>query len=87
MSLKKINLYRPNTPFEEESWFLAGMMHEDDLFSYVYRIQKILAYAFIFSLIVGILGGFYFLVIDLQSQIVKLSKSVRENRRDEKTEY
>jgi diguanylate cyclase (GGDEF)-like protein len=83
LSLKKINLYRPNTPFEEESWFLAGMMHEDDLFSYVYRIQKILAYAFIFSLIVGILGGFIF-SYRFAKPIVKLSKSVRENRRDEK---
>ena len=83
LSLEQINLYRPNTPFEEESWYLAGLIHEKDLFSYVNSIQKIIVFAFIMSLIIGITGGLIF-SYRFAKPIVNLSKNVRQNRKSEK---
>ncbi len=79
LSLDKMNLYRPHTPFEQESWYLVGMMHEKDLFAYVYQVQMILLIAFLVSLVFGILGAYIF-SYRFAKPIVNLSKSVRENR-------
>ncbi len=77
-SVERIGLYNFNTPFESEEWFLIGMMTENQLLSYVRRIQRILWISFIASLVMGIIGG-YVISYGFTKPIAKLAKQVRES--------
>ena len=79
---QELRLYDTNTPFEQESWYLVGFMREDELFSYVNRIQWILWAALIVSLILGSIGGIYF-SYKFSKPIVDLSKKVRLSNKNE----
>ena len=55
--IDEIGLYKANTPFENESWYLIGLMREDHLLSYFNRIKNILELSVLASIVIGILGG------------------------------
>lgn len=82
-NMSKIGLYKHNTPFEEESWYLIAFMREHDLFSYAEKIQTILWLAFIGSLVLGVIGSRLF-SIWFSKPIVQLAKKVRNSDNDQK---
>ena len=75
--VEKFGLYKNNTPFEEEQWYLVGMMTENYLFSYVLRIQRILMMSLSISIFISIIGGYIF-SYRFTKPIMKLAKQVRE---------
>ena len=80
--VEELRLYQSNTPFEDESWYLVGLMREEDLFSYVNRINWILWGAFAIALIFGLVGGIYF-SYKFSKPIVDLSRKVRSSNKNE----
>lgn len=74
-SIDRLNLYAYNTPFENETWYLIGLMRESDLFSYVNRIQNILWLSLGLAVVVGIIGGIFF-SYRFSKPIISLSKEV-----------
>lgn len=76
--VEKIGLYKNNTPFEGEQWYLIGMMTENYLFSYVLKIQMILWMSLSFSILIAIIGG-YIISYRFTKPIIKLAKQVRES--------
>lgn len=76
--VEKISLYKNNTPFEDEQWYLIGMMTEHSLFSYVLKIQNILWISLSLSILIGIIGG-YTISYKFTKPIIKLAKQVRES--------
>lgn len=76
-----ISLYSNNTPYEEETWSLVGLMREDDLLSYVHRIQYIIMVALIVALVLGIAGGLYF-SNRFTKPIVRLADFVRDRKNE-----
>lgn len=80
-SVEKIGLYNVNTPFESEKWYLIGMMTENQLLSYVRKIQQILWISFVSSLAMGVIGG-YFVSYRLTKPIAELAQQVRESDKD-----
>ncbi len=75
--VEKMGLYNYNTPFEEEQWYIVGMMGEKNLLNFVYKIQRIIFMSFIGSIILGAIGG-YFFSYKFTKPIVNLAKKVRE---------
>lgn len=51
--VNKMGMYYNNTPFANEEWFLIGLMEESDLLHYSQKIERILVYAFLISIIAG----------------------------------
>ncbi len=78
LSVDEIGLYQANTPFQEEHWYLVGMMREDHLFSYVRRIQSILWVATISSIVIGVIGG-YIVSYRFTKPITILAKKVKDS--------
>lgn len=76
--VEKFGLYKNNTPFEGEQWYLIGMMTENYLFSYVLKIQRILWMSLSFSIFIAIIGG-YIISYRFTKPIIKLAKQVRES--------
>ena len=76
-----ISLYRNNTPYEEETWSLVGLMREDNLLSYVHRIQYIIMAALLVSLVLGMAGGLYF-SNRFTRPIVRLADFVRDKKNE-----
>ncbi|MVX62461.1 diguanylate cyclase [Clostridium chromiireducens] len=76
--IEKIGLYKSNTPFEEEEWYLVGMMTEHSLFSHVLKIKNILWISLSISILIGIIGG-YIISYKFTKPIIKLAKQVRES--------
>ena len=76
-----ISLYGNNTPYEEETWSLVGLMREDDLLSYVHRIQYIIMAALLAALILGIGGGLFF-SNRFTRPIVRLADFVRDRENE-----
>ncbi|GAU76598.1 diguanylate cyclase domain-containing protein [Fusibacter sp. 3D3] len=77
-SVEKIGLYQFNTPFEDEQWYLIGLMREDYLLNYVNRIKQILWMSLWTSIIVGIFGGIL-ISYQVSRPIINLAKQVRES--------
>ncbi|WP_052090860.1 diguanylate cyclase [Desulfosporosinus sp. HMP52] len=76
--LERIGLYKFNTPFEEESWYLVGLMTENHLLNYVRKIQQILGMSLLASIAIGIVGG-YFISYRFTKPITQLVKQVKES--------
>lgn len=74
----QIGLYQNNTPFEEEEWYLIGIMREDYLLSYSNQIKQILWLSLITAIVLGGVGGIY-ISYQATKPIVKLSDQVRKN--------
>lgn len=77
-SVEKLNLYQYNTPFEEEHWYLVGIMGEDYLLSYANRIKQILWVSLIIALILGGIGA-SFISLRITKPIVKLASQVNDS--------
>ncbi len=58
-AVEKIGLYQFNTPFENEEWYLIGIMREDYLLSYANQIKQTLWMSLIMALVLGSLGGIF----------------------------
>ncbi|WNF38283.1 diguanylate cyclase [Bacillaceae bacterium IKA-2] len=77
-SVQKMGLYNYNTPFEEEEWYLIGLMEQNKLLSFVKKIQSILLISFLGSSVIGGVGG-YFISYAFTKPIIHLAKQVRES--------
>ena len=75
-SIEKVGLYQYNTPFENEQWYIVGIMREDYLLSYAYRIKQILIISFGLSLLIGAVSG-VFVSLRFTRPIVSLANQVR----------
>ena len=51
--LNPMGMYYHNTPFEGEEWYLIGLMAHPDLFQFPEKIEDILNYSFLLSLVIG----------------------------------
>jgi len=80
--MERIGLYNVNTPFEDESWYLIGMMTENHLLSYTNKIKKILWVSLMVSILIGIIGG-YIISYRFTKPITELVKQVKENEKDD----
>ncbi|ADI00431.1 diguanylate cyclase domain-containing protein [Salisediminibacterium selenitireducens] len=76
-SVRELGLYGANTPFEDEDWFLIGLMEDHELLAYVNRIQMILTASLIGSIVIGAVGG-YLISTRFTSPIISLSEQVQE---------
>ena len=79
-SIQKIGIYLNNTPFQEEEWYLIGLMGEETLLSYVNNIRTILYMSLFVSVLIGIVGSSY-ISYRVTRPIINLSKKVRESER------
>ena len=79
--VKEMGLYQINTPFDNEEWFLVGIMREDFLFRYSSTINKIIWISMITAIILGSLGGF-FTSFQITKPIVSLARQVKEKEND-----
>lgn len=75
-SIEKVGLYQYNTPFEDEQWYIVGIMREDYLLSYAYRIKQILWISFGMSLLIGAVSGAV-VSLGFTRPIVSLANQVR----------
>lgn len=57
-SVKKLEVYSYNTPFEQEEWVLAGMARKDSLLSFYNYIRRMLIGSMMFPVIFSLLGVF-----------------------------
>lgn len=77
-SVEKIGMYQNNTPFEDEMWYLMGIMREDYLLSYANRIQQVLWLTLFVALLFG--GGCAILIsVQMSKPIVKLAHEVNDS--------
>lgn len=74
--VEKVGLYQLNTPFENEEWYLVGLMREDYLLNYVTRIQQILMLSLLVSIILGAIGGII-ISFQMSKPITHLAKVVK----------
>ena len=77
-SVEKVGLYQYNTPFEEEQWYLVGIMREDYLLSYAARIKQILWISLFIALLLGAVSA-SFISIQMSKPIVKLARQVNDS--------
>ncbi len=76
--VEKLGLYKTNTPFENEEWFLIGTMREDYLFSNSSDIKQILLFSIALAIILGSVGG-VLISFQITKPIVNLAKEVKAN--------
>lgn len=79
--VEKINLYNVNTPFEDEQWFLVGIMPNSSLLSYVIKIKWIIFISLPLSILVGTIYAFV-ISNKFTRPIITLAKQVRESHKD-----
>jgi diguanylate cyclase (GGDEF)-like protein len=79
--IEEMGLYSSNTPFQEKQWYLIGMMRGNYLLDYFYKIEQILFISVIFSILIGIIGG-YFISYRFTKPIIRLAKQVKESKKD-----
>lgn len=77
LSMEKLNLYNNNTPYENQEWYLSGMMREDDLLVFTSKIKLTLLYAIVGSLLMGLILSII-LSIWISKPVVSLADSIRK---------
>jgi diguanylate cyclase (GGDEF)-like protein len=85
-SMARIGLYQTNTPFEDEEWYLVGIMRSDYLFSYVNRIQQTLVVSLFVAIIIGAIGGII-ISVQMTKPIVALAKQVKDGERHREIKF
>ncbi|MBS7525404.1 GGDEF domain-containing protein [Fusibacter paucivorans] len=85
-SMERIGLYQTNTPFEDEEWYLVGIMRSDYLFSYVNRIRQTLVVSLFVAILIGAIGGII-ISIQMTKPIVALAKQVKEGERHREIKF
>ncbi len=56
--MKEIQLYNENTPFQNERWYLIGLMSGNSLLEFVHKLQNIMLISLLTSILIGIVGGY-----------------------------
>ncbi len=79
--IEPVGLYNNNTPFENESWYLIGMINEGYLLGYFNKIQSILLISLVISIVIGVIGG-YINSYSFTKPIRGLVKQVKRSNRD-----
>jgi diguanylate cyclase (GGDEF)-like protein len=79
LSIENLGLYGNNTPFQDNQWYLIGIMNESNLLEYAIRMKQILLISFIASVIIG---GFlaYFVSYRFTKPIIKVAKRVKATK-------
>lgn len=57
-SVRPLEIYSTNTPFEDEEWVMVGMVRETDLLSFYITIRNMMMAAFIITLAFSVVGVF-----------------------------
>lgn len=83
---KGLSLYQPNTPFEEENWYVIGLQEEDQLLNLLDRVEKILFYSLLAAIALGVLCGGT-ASFGFARPIIKLSQQVRKSNPLEETVF
>ena len=78
-SVQPIDFYLPNTPYENENWYLIGIMPENKLLGFLNKITNIIAISLIISLLFGAVTSF-FVSKEFTNPIVKLAKQVNSSQ-------
>lgn len=83
IAVESMGLYANHTPFEQNQWYIIGLMHENQLLSYVNKIKSILIISLSLSAIAGI--GFGYLVSkSFTRPIIKVAEKVRNSDKRKK---
>lgn len=77
VAIEHLGLYSNNTPFQQNQWYLIGIMGENHLLSYVTKIKYILMFSLVSSVIIGLFFG-YILSYKFTRPIIKVAKKVKE---------
>ena len=77
LSIEELGLYSNNTPFQQNQWYLIGIMGENNLLSYVMKIKYILFVSLIASVIIGIIFG-YIVSYMSTKPIIEVAKKVKQ---------
>lgn len=74
VSAGRMGMYYHNTPFEEEEWYLMGVMEEPDLLYFSKKIEKLLIYSLISSTGIGfVIAIFVSLWFTRHAKLMELS--------------
>ena len=57
-SVKQLDVYNYNTPFEQEEWVLVGMARKNDLLSFYNSIRSMLLSSILIPIILSVFGVF-----------------------------
>jgi len=76
--IQEMGLYNYNTPYSGETWYIVGFLNENQLFGFVKRIQKTLWTAFLGSIVIGSVGG-YFVSRHFAKPVVALARTIEES--------
>lgn len=79
LSIENLGLYRNNTPFQDNQWYLIGIMKENILLEYAIRMKQLLLISFIASVFIG---GFlaYFVSYRFTKPVIKAAKKVKATK-------
>ncbi|MEG2544820.1 MAG: diguanylate cyclase [Longicatena sp.] len=83
---KKISLYKNNTPFQKEEWYVVGFMDKEDLLALPNTIQNLLVLSLLISIPLGAICGI-FVSRRFTKPITSLVKSVRESDISQEPSY
>ncbi len=75
---EKINLYAPNTPFEDHTYYLLGLTDIDNIILFAQRLQTTLFITLLISLVLGAIIS-YAIGFRFSRPIVKLSNEVSKH--------
>ncbi|MEG1475812.1 MAG: GGDEF and EAL domain-containing protein, partial [Longicatena sp.] len=73
----KINLYNTNTPFENEEWYLFGMVDSGELFASFSSLNSSLLYSLLFAIVLGMATAF-FITRKFTKPISSLAKQLKD---------
>lgn len=86
VNMHKIRLYDNNTPFENEEWFLIGVVEERDLLSFFKKMQNVLMMSLVLSILIGGIGGL-FISKSMSRPIINLANEVLDKDDDSPKGY
>lgn len=81
LAVEDLGLYSINTPFQDNRWYLIGIMNENVLLSYVLRIKSILLVSFIASVLIGVVVGYLSSYV-FTKPITEIAQKVKETNYD-----
>ncbi|MDF2543421.1 MAG: diguanylate cyclase precursor [Herbinix sp.] len=76
--MKEMNLYNDNTPFQNEQWYLIGLMRGSSLLEFVNKLQSIMLISLLTSIVIGIIGG-YLVSYRFTRPIILLARKVKNS--------
>ena len=79
--LQKLHLYRSNSPYSNQNWFMVGIVESGEMFAFSNELTGILALALALMLIVGVVS-MVIISMRLTKPISRLSAEVKTARRE-----